>query len=202
MIILLSMCARGRLQIPLDTLQVLCHPAWVTPVDDTLPTEKPLAAARSRLEAARPPKIIYKQKIVRVKAKPRGKVNPHLVAGLNAAGVTQTRIANALGVTPDAITKSLDRLEGGRDLVKTLRESLKLDTLKRVNKAHDTLWNRFDRELEEGTAKDVDALARAASAIEKVAASAAGEGLKVEHSGLPQASAVDLKGLIQVLVQS
>ena len=118
------------------------------------------------------------------------------MVGLNAAGVTQTRIAKALGVSSKTIETSLDRLEGSREQIKTLRETLRLDTLKRANKAHDALWNRFDREIVKGTAKDVDAMARAAGAVEKIAASASGETLKVEHSGLAPATQIDLKALI------
>lgn len=118
------------------------------------------------------------------------------MVGLNAAGVTQKRIANALGVSHTAVEGALDRLEGSREQIKTLRESLRLDTLKRANKSHDAMWNRLDREISKGSAKDVDALARAASALEKIGASASGEGLKVEHSGLAPATQVDLKALI------
>lgn len=174
-----------------------------------LPSDKPLAAARARLEeAARPPKPpkpapVVKEKIVYIEKPPpeppksRAKVDPHLVVGLNAAGVTQTRIAKALGVSHTAVEGALDRLEGSREQIKSLRETLRLDTLKRAHKSHDAIWNRLDRELVKGSAKDVDAMARAAGAVEKIAASASGEGLKVEHTGLPPASNTDLKVLIQ-----
>lgn len=121
---------------------------------------------------------------------------------MSAAGVPQVKIAKVLGVSDTSIENALNRAPDSRERIAELRERLKLIKIEQANRLEERVWKRFERELDDGGAKDVDAVSRALFNLEKIQAAASGE---ANASGAPSAltsPAVDLKILLQQLVQS
>lgn len=141
---------------------------------------RPLAAASQRLR------------------KPRKdmKVPPEGIIALQALGVNKSRIAAAYGVSHTAVDLALGRDPEAKDKIAALREGLRVQKLKDAHRISPRLWARLDREIDTGDAKDVDALARAVGALEKVEASASGEGQKVTVQGGVTNTNVELKALL------
>lgn len=106
-----------------------------------------------------------------------------------AEGLSKPQVAEKLGVSGDTIRR-LAKTEENSRLIAQLRESIRVRTLKRVRKLAPKVL-----ELAEGHAgklgpgkvpvqdsASLDALARAALSLEKVASSASGEALKVAQA--------------------
>ena len=134
-----------------------------------------------------------------------------LVVGMAAAGVSKTKIAQALHVTPTTVAAVLTAVPGSRERIAQLREELKATKLTRAHAVEGKLWDRLEHEVgakgENGTwvgggdAKDVDGIARALLASEKIQAAAAGEAHASGSSPEP-ASAMDLTVLVQALLSA
>lgn len=118
------------------------------------------------------------------------------VIALQAAGFSQNKIAKAFHVSDTTIENTLNRDPDAREKISTLREALKVQKLVDARRISPRLWARLDREIDEGDAKDIDALSRAVGAMEKVEASAAGEGQKVTVQGGVTNTNVELKALL------
>jgi hypothetical protein len=163
--------------------------------------EKPLADARRRLQALEFPPKPKKPKPVKI-PKRMGRppiINPHQVIGMKAAGISQTRIAEALDVYPQGISRALNSIPDSREQIAKLRESLKLTKMGHAHRIGDKMWQRLEVEVDSGGAKDVDALARSLLAIEKIEAGVSGEGAA---SGAPAPNTVDLQLMINTLLES
>jgi len=124
-----------------------------------------------------------------------------LVVGMAAAGVSKTKIARALHVDPNTVSKVLTAVPGSRERIAQLREELKATKLTRAHAVEGKLWDRLEHEVDSGEAKDVDGIARALLASEKIQAAAAGEAHASGSSPEP-ASAMDLTVLVQALLSA
>lgn len=137
--------------------------------------------------------------------KPRGqsgyKVSPDLVIGMKAAGISQTKIAQALKVAPSTVVDTLARTPHSYEKVAELREALKGIKMERAHKLEAKLWTRLEAEVDSGDAKSVDAVARALLASEKIQAAASGEAHASGSAPSPPTNH-DLQGLIQILIQN
>ena len=122
------------------------------------------------------------------------------IIGMKAAGVPQTRIAEVMGVGTDTVTHALDRVPDSRTLIAEYRDKLKTLKIQKAHRVEGKLWARLESEVDGGEGKDVDAIMRAIHASEKVQASVAGEGQKVEVSGISANPVVDVKVLIAQLL--
>jgi predicted transcriptional regulator len=156
---------------------------------------------KARLKAAQAPKPPPPLVIKTVVKKPRvdQKVSPELVIGMQAAGVNQAEIARALDVTKGAVWQSLQNTPGARERMQELRDKLKHEKLERSHKVSGKVWDRLETEVDDGAAKDVDAITRSLLALEKIEAAASGEA----HASGPAPAPVtnlDLKALVQVLI--
>ncbi len=116
-----------------------------------------------------------------------------------AVGVPYPKISQALDVPKQTITDLVAVSPGNKDLVSSIRENLKLTKMQKALFLEEKLWNLADKKIEAEDAKAVDGVMRAIHASEKIQQAVSGEGIKVEHTGM--APAVDLAGLIQVLIQ-
>jgi len=144
-----------------------------------------------------------KPRQIRIKGprrKPMTRDEAHVAIGMKVAGFPDSKIAKAFGneIAEHQIYHTLQRIPNLYEQITVYRENLKLRKMKRMFDANDKLWNRIDSEIPKGTAKDIDALFRAAHAAEKMEASVAGEAQKVDIQQ-PAAPNVDLKVLIQTL---
>lgn len=118
---------------------------------------------------------------------------------MKVAGYTNKKIAQAIGdVSPQQVTDALQRIPNLYEQLSVYRENLKLRKIKWLFDAEQKLWGRIDEEIPTGTAKDIDALMRAAHAAEKIGASVAGEAQRVDVK-TDQAPNVDLKALFLML---
>lgn len=148
---------------------------------------QPLAAARARLT---PPKV-----------KPKRKVDPNIALGMNAAGVTQAKIAKVFNTTHQAVENALATIPDHREQVLEIRAKLKLMKMQKSDRVESRMWDRLEQEVDKGDARDVDAISRALGAVEKIQASASGENNKMEVSGIPAPTPIDLKVLVQNLLE-
>ena len=162
------------------------EPPSASPLTEAAPADlpKPLAAAARRRDIA-----IGKRK-----------VNADVAIGMRAAGVPVARIAEVMESSPQEIFSEIAAIPGGKAILASYRDRLRLTKLHRAHRVEGRLWSRFETEVDQGTAKDVDAIARALHASEKIQASAAGDTQKVEVTGSGQ-PAVDLKILIQNILE-
>jgi hypothetical protein len=101
---------------------------------------------------------------------------------LVGAGYTKKSIAEFLGISTDAIL-AWQKDEEYNHVVTTVRQAMKKNTIERAEKLNPKLLDRLEKTIDKGDAKDVDALARAAVALEKVAASASGENKQTATGG-------------------
>jgi hypothetical protein len=138
--------------------------------------------------------------------KPRGGKNRKLddkqrgiAIGMAAVGVPQNKIAQALEVKTRVI-ETLAQNPNNNELIYDIRARLKLKKMQKALKLEEKLWDLVEAKIDAGDAKAVDGAMRAVHASEKIQQGVAGESQKIEHLGSPQA--VDLAGLIQVLIQS
>lgn len=154
---------------------------------------QPLKAASLRLNPP-PEKAPPKEKVKRPP-----KVDSGIVIGMKAAGVPQTKIAEALNVSALHIGHVLDRTPDSREKIAEIREKLKVLKIEKANRVEGRMWERAEKEVEKGEAKDVDAMFRALLASEKIQAAVAGEGAASGAQGPPPAP-MDLKVLIQQLI--
>jgi hypothetical protein len=93
------------------------------------------------------------------------------------AGLTQSDVSRALDIPQSTISTWL-RDEATAQLVNNIRQSIRAKHVQTVHDAADMLKQRIQQSLVDGTSKDVDALTRAQLNLEKVAASASGEGMQ------------------------
>ena len=150
------------------------------PADPPAPEDPPLAAANRR----------------RRQALGIRKVNAEVAIGMRAAGVPVSKIAAAMDVTESDVYAAVEAIPNSKALLAGYRDRLRVLKLHRAHRLEGRLWGRLEQEVDGGTAKDVDAIARALHASEKIQASAAGDAHRVEVSGSGQPVA-DLKILIQ-----
>lgn len=146
----------------------------------------PLSAARARLKRA-----------VRLQDKPGEIVKtPEFIAGLSAAGISNRAIERATGVRRADLDAKTQPYELS---IMAVRERLKVHKIQAMERIEQKLYPRLEREMDQGDAKDIDALARSAMNLEKIQSQVSGEGQKVtvENRGEPT---VDLKVLIQNLI--
>lgn len=139
--------------------------------------EKPLAAARRRLDGTE-------------RAERKG-----VAIGLAAAGLPQTKIANALGLSKQQLSATL---APDQETIQQIRDRLKSVKIRHLERITGRLYPRIERDADKGDAKDIDALMRAAHAAEKIEAQISGEGQQVTVRGVQsEAPNIDLKLLIQ-----
>jgi hypothetical protein len=150
--------------------------------------EKPLAAASKRLRMASEAKR---------KKLPDQASHPDVAIGLAATGLSAPKIAAALGQSVDIVKA---QLTDGRETILAIRDALKLDKMVAMKRVEARMWPRIERDIETANAKDVDALARAAMNLEKMQAQVSGEGAQVTVKNVSDAPNVDLKILIQQLI--
>lgn len=106
-----------------------------------------------------------------------------------AEGLSKPQVAAKLGVSAETIRR-LAKTEENSRLIAALRESVRVRTLKRVRKLAPKVLDLAQAHAEKlGPGKvpvqdsaSLDALARAALSLEKVASSASGEALKVAQA--------------------
>lgn len=170
------------------------------PADLPLSESTPLKAASDRLHRAKRPMKLPPPNIPVKRGRRPTIVSPDLVIGMKAAGVPQNRMAEALGCTPNTITATLNREPDSRERIADLRDKLKGIKMVKAHQLEGKMWDRLEKEVDTGDAKDVDAMARALLASEKIQAAASGE---AHASGaVPPPSNQDLAGLIQVLINA
>ena len=159
-------------------------PPEAAPAD---PAPLPLAAAARRRQLA-----VGKRKI-----------NADVAIGMRAAGIPANRVAEVMEASREEVFAAVKAIPGGRELITTYRERLKVMKLHRAHRLEGRMWSRLEKELDEGTAKDVDAMARALHAAERIQASAAGDSQRVEVGGIPGAPPLaELQVLIQNLIST
>lgn len=141
-------------------------------MDEPLDPIKPLAAAQARFDAAK-----------REKKRRATRPDPNLVLGMVSAGIPRLKVADVLEVSPNAITRTLQEIPDSEEIITKYRRALKTLKIQKAHAVEGRLWARIEKEIPTGNAKDVDALFRAAAASEKIQASVAGEGQKVEVTG-------------------
>lgn len=180
--------------------------ALLSPPEAPLDSDRPLLAARKRLQMAamgkqppsKPPQI---PKIPKPQGRQRKVLSPDLIVGMTAAGVPQTRMAQALGVSQQVIKHTLSLDPDSRDRIALLREKLKDLKMQRAHQIEGKLWDRLETEVDGGDAKSVDAIARSLLASEKIQAAASGEA-HASGATAPSVTNLDLKALINVLIDA
>ncbi len=95
-----------------------------------------------------------------------------IIAAL-ASGLIAKEVAQAVGVHPKTVYRLARKQENAR-LLSELRSELRARTMQHVARTQPKLLNRLEQEVEQGEARDLDALSRAALNLEKVSASVAG----------------------------
>ncbi len=121
-----------------------------------------------------------------------------IALGMAAVGVPQNKIAQALAV-PTKTVSDLAIRGDNKDVITEIRDKLKLTKMQKALFLEERLWNLAEKKIDAEDAKAVDGVLRAIHASEKIQQAVAGESIKIEQRGL--APAVDLAGLIQVLIQ-
>lgn len=162
--------------------------------------ELPLKAASARLLAAEKPPQPDPPKLPKKLGRRPRKVSPDLVIGMKAAGVPLARIGQALGVTANTVTNTLNREPDARERIATLREALRGIKMEKAHEMEGKMWARLEKEVETGGAKDVDAIARALLASEKIQAAASGEAHASGAAPPALPTNLDLKVLLQTLI--
>ena len=117
--------------------------------------------------------------------------------GMRTAGMPTTKIAQAMDVSPATVVQALKAVPNLQEQIDTYRQNLRLKTIKTIHDLHGALYKRIEEEIPAGSAKDVDALFRAAHASEKISSAVAGEAVKVEVTG--DAPQVEIKQLLMQL---
>lgn len=162
---------------------------------DAVEMAKPLAGASVRL----------KGESARMR---EARIEQGVVVGMLAAGVSPGQIAGAIGRSAQATEHRLEAVNGW-SRARALRERLKTAKLRRSYAIDRKLYQKLDTAVTEvgpeagkgWSSRDVDALARAAHALEKVQASAAGELQEVEVRGeVRTVSHSEVKVLIAALL--
>jgi hypothetical protein len=150
--------------------------------------EKPLAAASKRMRLSAERKRL---------GLPDVATHPDVVVGLAAAGIPGTKIASAIGLDATTVQK---QIRDARETILAIRDKLKLDKMVAMERVEARLWPRLERDVETADGKEVDALARAAMNLEKMQAQVSGEGQQVTVKSVSDTPALDLKILIQQLI--
>lgn len=169
--------------------------------------DPPLAAARQRLIEAERRKRRATKAVGPSDRAPVG-LRPDVVIGMAAAGVPQQAIGAAFGASQPAVAQMLDRIPGGREEIKQLREALKLMKIRALHRTTPYLLARLAHEIGTpdpadpakwigGEAKDVDAVMRAVQAGERTEGLASGEAQRVEVDLPPVPPQQEVKLLIQ-----
>jgi hypothetical protein len=161
------------------------------------PAEKPLAAALAEKPLAAASKRLRMASEAKRKKLPDQASHPDVAIGLAATGLSAPKIAAALGQSVDIVKA---QLTDGRETILAIRDALKLDKMVAMKRVEARMWPRIERDIETADAKDVDALARAAMNLEKMQAQVSGEGAQVTVKNVSDAPNVDLKILIQQLI--
>jgi hypothetical protein len=146
----------------------------------------PLTSARKRFDkakfiAAKPDNITRTQEFV---------------AGMSAAGISNINIARAVGLPGETAVSS--RVLPIEETVLAVRERLKAHKIRAMERIESRLYPRIEREADTASAKDLDAMTRAAMNLEKIQQTASGEGTQVTVN--QSAPNVDLKVLIANLL--
>jgi major membrane immunogen (membrane-anchored lipoprotein) len=118
---------------------------------------------------------------------------------MSAAGVPQNKIAQALEVPKRSVETAIEKENKAENTIAVIRDKLKLTKMQKALLLEERLWNLADKKIEAEDAKAVDGVLRAIHASEKIQQAVAGESIKIEQKG--GVPAVDLAGLIQVLIQ-
>ena len=117
--------------------------------------------------------------------------------GMRAAGMPTKKIAQAMDVTFHTVQDAIQKVPNAQEQIDTYRQNLRLKTIKTLHDLHGALYKRIGEEIPAGSAKDVDALFRAAHATEKISSAVAGEAVKVEVTG--DAPQVEIRNLLMQL---
>ena len=146
----------------------------------------PLTAARKRLDKAqfiaeKPDNITRTQEFV---------------AGMSAAGISNINIARAVGLPGETAVSS--RVLPIEETVLAVRERLKAHKIRAMERIESRLYPRIEREADSASAKDLDAMTRAAMNLEKIQQTASGEGQQLTVKN--ETPNVDLKILIANLL--
>ena len=155
------------------------------PTDQPLPAEKPLAAANRRMRRSEKAKKLGLTDLA---------THPDIMVGMSAAGMSDTKIARALGVSPTVVADSLAPAE---ETIQGIRDRMKFRKIQAMERVEARLWPRLERDMDKGDAKDIDALSRAAHAMEKIQQQVSGEGQQISVRQQSETPNIDLKLLIQ-----
>lgn len=119
---------------------------------------------------------------------------------LSAQGMTRSQIAATLNVSAESIKKDLEKPKSREDL-KRLRDEFRSYVMERTQQGLiQGTMGVVQQAIGEGDAKSLELATRAAVNLDKLTASASGETQKVEVTGLPPVTNVDLKVLITDLL--
>lgn len=106
-----------------------------------------------------------------------------------------------MGSKPGAVTSAIAATPGAREAILEMREKLKYFKIGRALAIEPKLYERIEKEIHKGDAKDVDALFRAAHAAEKIQQAVAGEGGRMDITHTNASPVSDLKVLIANLIE-
>lgn len=119
---------------------------------------------------------------------------------LTAQGMTQRQVAATLNVTQATIRHDLEKPRSQEDL-KRLRDQFRSFVMERTQAGLiQGAMNVVQGAINDGDAKSLELATRAAVNLDKLTASASGESQRVEVTGLPPVTNVDLKVLITDLL--
>lgn len=169
--------------------------------DLTLPPVVADAVVVSSSARAHKPRATWKDRKVTMWRSPlqEGQVNPGVIVGMKAAGLPASQIARATGLS-EGYVSNLASSPQIAEQIAHYREQLRSNKIQWAHKVQGRVQGRFEKELDKGTAKDVDAMARALGALEKIEASVAGEQRPLGSEG-DKNPVVELKILINQLLQ-
>lgn len=171
--------------------EVLPPPAQpAVPTESSEPEVKPLAAAARRLRAAR------KRSRGGLEHKP-GVLDQ--VAAMAATGISQAKIARVLGAAPATVSDLLD-LPQVQEAIQNFRAGLRHDTVQRLSAMHGGLMDWLQGTIKARDGKSFDQVSRGVFALEKTAASAAGDARRIDHSGQIDAPPTEGRRLLALLL--
>lgn len=119
---------------------------------------------------------------------------------LAAQGMTQKQIAGALGLSKEIVNRDL-HLPKSQEQLRELRSKFRSYVMERTQAGIiQGAMGVVEQAISDGDAKSLELATRATVNLDKLTASASGETQKVEVSGLPPVTNVDLKVLITDLL--
>ena len=123
------------------------------------------------------------------------------VVALSAGGVGRVEMAQILGSNPATVDRDLKK-PASREELGRLRDQIRTTIMEKTAAGLvDGTLGVVAQAIRDGDAKSLELSTRAATNLEKLTVSASGEAQKVEVTGIPPATHVDLKVLIQQMLE-